>query len=1347
MTMMKGVCAAVLVLCGVYAWIGLAGAAVAAPADSVLAGGDEPYAIVLRTNASATVRYAADELVRFMKEQTGVTLPVATNAPRERCIVLTENDNGLRDHFRIRRDPSGAVVISGNGRGVLFGVYELLRRFGGCEWYTPKTSVIPKLSRFVVPAGTDISRKAAFVTRETSWWPYITDPAFALRRRMNGTRVLHLAVERGVPVRPALALDKELWICHTFDRLCPASKFGKTHPEYFALRGNERQVDGEPQHFHQLCLTNPDVLKLVTERVLDCVRRHPESDIFGVSQNDNQFRCQCASCRAVEEEEGSPAGPVIRFVNAIAERVEREHPGKMIETLAYQYSRKAPQKTRPRDNVMVCLCTIELDFSKPIVGNAYAENRAFADDLRAWCGIGKHLYIWDYTVNFGHYPDVFPNVRTLAGNLRHFHEAGVLHTLEQGAGQLSHAWFADLKGYVISECQWNPDQDVDALTDRFMSVVYGAGAPFVRQYYDACCARYARDEAKDPMRWNSGLSRPSIPASFYDEMAVLWDKAAAAVTGDALREENVRWGMFWNDYTRAMLASRQAGVFISRHPEKLNVARIAEMKKVVARVIDVARKNPRECFYEADNKRDVKELERFLSVEAPTGPCDCARFEETSVALPFKRFGLVEDDPLAGNGKAIRRYGKYYDWSGAFYLKGMVLDPGGKYAIRLRARVNKRPGADPNGVAIAAGVYNGLAKRGAIPDLRVKASEIPDAGYHWYETAAFVPSAGDKLWFTPGVYDVKKGESNVVEDVWFDCFEVVRKDAPLKSGDGGFTVSWLVNLDNVKTNEVLYRYGDLTLSLRRAGKLEYDWNYGNYMNFPMPGGGYPVLEALMTEKGGRVGLPLAVFAKTGGVHRVTVSLSGVHLSMMADGQLDDDMPPGLAYDLGWMSGAREERLSPRVLDADLSVPARLGSVPAVPDSRLLAEPIQYWTPSGHNAWVGDVTVCTWKGRLHLFYLFDRRHHHSGVTAGRHYFAHLSTDDLVRWYEHPLAVPIERGYECIGTGTPFAWKGELCLAYGLHTDRITQDYTFPKGGTYARSSDGIHFVKSDEIFTSDQNPSVFNLSDGQLALATCNGKCYRLEGDKLTRGAWKPFGTPAPAGGDCPAPFSWGDRDYLLQGFYWMASRVKGGEWEDWTATGEDVYGGVSVPMVTEWKDGRRILAGWLQHTQGWGGWLVLRELVRFPDGRLGDKWPAETLPRGEILTYENVDPSRPFVLRCASTSDGADVEFRIDPTERRAQFAFPKRGETAVRAKTAAEIVAARPVESRFDRRNQKGRFPWWCGEAALGNLRGLETPFTVRLATYYDRKSNATVFDVEIAGCRTFITRRGGRFGKWEKK
>ena len=47
-----------------------------------------------------------------------------------------------------------------------------------------------------------------------------------------------------------------------------------------------------------------------------------------------------------------------------------------------------------------------------------------------------------------------------------------------------------------------------------------------------------------------------------------------------------------------------------------------------------------------------------------------------------------------------------------------------------------------------------------------------------------------------------------------------------------------------------------------------------------------------------------------------------------------------------------------------------------------------------------------------------------------------------------------------------------------------------------------------------------------------------------------------------------------------------------------------------------------------------------------------------------------------------------------------------------------------------------------IGGVRGIEGDYTVRLIRHYDPKADATIFDAEIAGQRTIICRRRGRYG-----
>eukprot|EP01052_Picozoa_sp_SAG31_P002531 SAG31_NODE_90_length_26410_cov_175.663981_8_plen_243_part_00 len=61
-----------------------------------------------------------------------------------------------------------------------------------------------------------------------------------------------------------------------------------------------------------------------------------------------------------------------------------------IDTLAYQCTRPAPNKTKPRPNVIVRLCSIECNFLKPLTDPS---NAAFTTDIISWNRISDRLYI------------------------------------------------------------------------------------------------------------------------------------------------------------------------------------------------------------------------------------------------------------------------------------------------------------------------------------------------------------------------------------------------------------------------------------------------------------------------------------------------------------------------------------------------------------------------------------------------------------------------------------------------------------------------------------------------------------------------------------------------------------------------------------------------------------------------------------------------------------------------------------------------------------------------------------------------------------------------------------------
>ena len=397
------------------------------------------YAIVRAADASASVKYAAEELRDFTERMTGVRLPIVTdegplppkaiilgqnNWTRSMCVAsglsgckivglsdlnketqsrnpaisqshnpaisqshnLTIPQSRGDDAFRLVVRGTRLYVEGSDVRGVLYGVYELLERYGGCRWYASWHTVVPTRDSFTVPDDLDDAQAPAFLCRDVHWWDYFKGD-FAARNRVNGGLNRLQARHGGNTWRFGGGLGN----CHTFERLLPPEKYFDAHPEYYSMVKGVRLKERT-----QLCLTNPDVLRIVTSNVLARIRKDPGAKFYGVSQNDWHNYCECPACKAVDDEEGSHAGTVVRFVNAIAEAVEKEFPDKIIETLAYQYTRHAPKKTKLRHNVIPCLCSIECDFSRPLATSPCPDNVSFLKDIEDWNRQTDCLYVWDY---------------------------------------------------------------------------------------------------------------------------------------------------------------------------------------------------------------------------------------------------------------------------------------------------------------------------------------------------------------------------------------------------------------------------------------------------------------------------------------------------------------------------------------------------------------------------------------------------------------------------------------------------------------------------------------------------------------------------------------------------------------------------------------------------------------------------------------------------------------------------------------------------------------------------------------------------------------------------------------
>ncbi len=524
--------------------------------DIAVKGKAPDYTIVIAKDAHAAYKSAAKEFGDFVEQITGGRLPQADDSgslPAKAVLIgpskfsqqlLGEKyafDKMDEDSFLLKA-VGPHVVVLGKKRGGQYGVYELLERFGGCRWYASWHSVIPKADKFSVPSDLDDFQKPAFIMREPFWYDMFRTMQ-ALRNKCNGNR-MELKEEHGGKIRFGGGQ-----FVHTFGRLVPLAKYWDTHPEYYSEINGKRIKDRT-----QLCLSNPDVLQIVTATVKDWIRKTPDATIFSVSQNDWYNACQCANCKAIKEQYGTESGVMVWFVNQVAEAVEKEFPNVLIETLAYQYTREPPKNIVPRRNVLPRLCTIELDFAHDIYNSNCDENVKFRKDLETWSAISKQLYIWDYVTDFTHYLAPYPNFYSLQGNAKAFRDNHVIGVMSEGAFHADHADFAELKGWILAKLLWNPDLDVMALLDDFMNGYYGKGAPYVRQYFDEL-----HDRVKDPnfkLATFTDVNNGYLTDEFLIHAQDLWEKAIAAVKDDPIYLYNVKKGAMTVYYTQLARLNR-----------------------------------------------------------------------------------------------------------------------------------------------------------------------------------------------------------------------------------------------------------------------------------------------------------------------------------------------------------------------------------------------------------------------------------------------------------------------------------------------------------------------------------------------------------------------------------------------------------------------------------------------------------------------------------------------------------------------------------------------------------------------------------------------------------------------
>jgi hypothetical protein len=528
------------------------------------------YVIVTGDNADSLTILAAAELEKYIKLITsGDLITTGSSGHGSKTIfigqksitdtaLIAETGRLSRDGFIIRASGESLFLSGNNGVADLHAVYTLLEEHAGVIWFTGSEQHVPREKKISIPSGKKIY-EPAFSFR-VAHFPDRDNSSFINTNKMSTFNEWGLFV-------------------HTFQTLMPPAEYFGKHPEYYSLVNGRRIQDG------QLCLSNPEVIRLLTENLSRRMNEAPDKIYWSVSQNDCINYCECDRCLRLYEKYGNISGAYIEMSNKIA----AQFPDKQISTLAYQFTRQAPVNIVPAPNVNVMFCSIECNRSMPLADDQRSAD--FVKDLSDWSQLTKNIFMWDYVVQFRTYLCPFPNFHTIQPNIQLFHSHGIPMMFQQGSGR-SWSDLAELKQYYISKLLWDPDLNGDSLISRFINTYYGGAAPYVREYFDLSHSSLKSvAEVKNldiyglPSYYFSSFLSGELVTRYHN----LMDRAEDAVADDSVLLSRVLRARMsvdfaWLDY--ALNAGDTALSFINRTPsgKSTNEVMMASLDRVLENI-------------------------------------------------------------------------------------------------------------------------------------------------------------------------------------------------------------------------------------------------------------------------------------------------------------------------------------------------------------------------------------------------------------------------------------------------------------------------------------------------------------------------------------------------------------------------------------------------------------------------------------------------------------------------------------------------------------------------------------------------------------------------------------------
>lgn len=471
-----------------------------ARSDAFMENGATAYKIVIPAEDNGKALTSANEIVYFIREASGVTIPIiedtglthtadgryisigATALSQGLDVVLDYEEMGDSGYKLLTKDKSVYLLGAGQyGYGLIYAAYDFLKYCIGYEFYTMDTIVYDKNVTDIPLYDFNIYEVPDFDWRVATYMPAGTDTVAANRYRAHRRNDGSFMVQA-----PSGSISHTLE--SMFDsKTDPAAWFGDDgYQMCFSAHGYGADFEA--------------FTDAAAERAVKLIAANPQASIFNLGQTDKNVWCDCETCSAEKNKYGTDSAVLIKWANKVAEKTEtildRDYNGRqfMLSIFAYQKTIDAPVKeengqyvpiddsVKLRDNLAILLAIHNGKYTKSLSDPTNAN--AYANGLK-WGALTKNVYTWIYSTNFDDYLAPFNSFNAMQGNYNAAKQFNSVWIHDQAQyDQPSPTGFSVLKLYLNSELQWQINQNMGELTDKFFANYFGPAAPAMRKYYE-----------------------------------------------------------------------------------------------------------------------------------------------------------------------------------------------------------------------------------------------------------------------------------------------------------------------------------------------------------------------------------------------------------------------------------------------------------------------------------------------------------------------------------------------------------------------------------------------------------------------------------------------------------------------------------------------------------------------------------------------------------------------------------------------------------------------------------------------------------------------------------------------